>query len=293
MASNVLDFYRKFQSGGAMVQTGRIISVGSTSCVVEVNGRNLSLVIMDSVTGLAVGKNVACLLQGGTGFIAGTISNANCGGGTDAQGKALPTSSKPTPTRQNVKYTLHPRQCHTVTNAVGSSDYYQNSRNGRILESGANNIYTAWSFFYYNAKTLKQLAANKSLVITSAQISVSGAGTYLLKRHNLAEMPKGTILYGNYDKLTTSPTASIDTSVSKQVTVDGGFSPGNNISIRVAENIKTQWFDIPVSWVQYWMTNKGGGIAVVNSELVGNNKISNVQGVPNGISIKITGYIQN
>lgn len=309
-SNNVLEFYRKFQSDGAQVQTGRIISVGATSCVVEVNGRNLNCVIMDSVTGLAIGKNVAVLIQGGSGFIAGTISNANCGGGTttvNGTTQAASTNSSATGMRQNVKYHTKPGHMYEVKqNIADTSESILNldqptyrAGSSHEIVYGIGKYYKNYTFVSFPPKFITALRDNKSLTVTSVQVGILGAGSYLLKRHGLAALPQykdvrntTCIVANGYSHVASY---YIDQSVSLTAENKKGLSAQDLRSSWTSSygaKVETVWVDIPVSWLQYWMTNGGGGLVVANADIVGwpQDKMISVGGKPGNFTLRISGY---
>lgn len=311
-SSNLVDFYKTFKGDGASVQTGRIISVGSTNCIVEVNGRNLSLVIMDSVSGLAVGKNVACLLQGGSGFIMGTISNANCGGGTTTAPSgvttAAPTPSKPTPRREAVKYHLKPAHIYEVkTNVADTSEsvldldkqFFKVGSSHEIVD-GIGKYFKHYAFTMYSPKTIASIRDNASLTITGVQVGLIGRGSFLLKRHSLSALPKYSNVRNNACIIGNgySHVASYYVDQSTSVTIENkkGISREDYYNAKMGglyKEIKTEWVDIPVSWFQYLMNNKGGGFVAANADIAGWTQDKRVpfSGMPGNMTIRVTGYI--
>lgn len=158
MAFDVKNLAQAIRSENTSVKTGQVVSYDVYSAVVNVDGQDISMKLMDHVT-VSLNRVVVCLLNGDTGFVIGTLDNtARTPVASDG------TASNSSTTVSTVQYGTYTYAPKAISNYYSSGAW---SYNVNEVQQGTTPYGTAKGFWFYGSKRFIGL---KGKTITKVQI---------------------------------------------------------------------------------------------------------------------------
>jgi hypothetical protein len=157
MANSITSLTNSLKSDGAVIKTGIIVSNDVYTAVVNVEGVNLTLKLLDSVTA-GINRVAVCVIQGDTGFVLGTLDNTARTPSVDPMGTVSSSSSTTVISASSGTYSYTPKG--TATWNTGNSTY--TAINGNVSQSSVLDGY-----WFYGAGRFKELQGK---TITGFQI---------------------------------------------------------------------------------------------------------------------------
>lgn len=194
MAFDVKNLAQAISSNAAYVRTGSIVSNTSNTAVVNIDGQNIEMKLLDSVT-TNLNRTVVCLVQGDTGFIIGTLdTTARTPVAADGSNSS---SSNVTTAVQYGTYTYAPNYAYTYNGTTG----WEKSP-GNPLQ-GTTSYGSLKGFYFYG---IKRFSGLKGKTITKVQIYVKvlSGSSVTLAYHGYATKPSGVIATGGSQVVTKS-----------------------------------------------------------------------------------------
>lgn len=182
MADSIIGLVQALKSDGAVVKTGQIVSYGAYDAVVNVDGQNISMKLMDHVTA-GLNRVVVCAVQGDTGFIIGTLDNT-ARTPVAADGNATNDSTTVTSTTSGT-YSYAPK---TVANFATAFGQWASS-------STVNQGTGTQGFWFYGSGRFKSLQG-KTVTKFQIYIKFTSGSSASVKYHFYGSKPSGTPTVG-------------------------------------------------------------------------------------------------
>lgn len=194
MGFDVKSLSQALKSDTASVKTGSIISFDVYSAVVNVDGQNITMKLLDSVTA-ALNKVVVCIVQGDTGFIIGTLDTTTRTP-TASTGDAV-SNSNTVPSVSYGTYTYTPNYTYVYNGTTGWESAITD------LKQGITPYGTLRGFSFYG---MNRFSGLKGKTITKVQVYVKiKSGTSVtLAYHGYGTKPAGSITTGSSQVVTSS-----------------------------------------------------------------------------------------